>query len=94
MENTNTNTNVLSTLLPSLMRGPDDFVIRQIFATIEKLSCGNGILDILKGICKRVPYIILLIIVKHYVSDSKALLDMLKSVGWKIIKTLLYRRKV
>lgn len=81
-------------LAQALLSHNDNFVLKEIIGVISGL-CGSdsSTTKILRSALKKVPYIVLIIVVKHYTAHPEKLFEVMKSVTWSLAKSSVYRER-
>lgn len=81
-----------SALMPN--RG-QELIMQEIISVFQTLK-GDGtnplkIAEIVKGIASRVPYIVLIILIHHYIGNTKDMVQGLSSLLWRLTSSAVYR---
>lgn len=68
-------------------------VVQEIITVLQSIGCSDkSMKEVVSRLLKRVPYVVLLIVVTHYASNTEQLMSALKRLGWHSVKSLVYTR--
>jgi hypothetical protein len=69
----------------------DDIIFKEIFNVIQRMKCEGGVPKIMSKIFAGIPKIVVFILLKHYVSDTSVIVSFLKTFGWNLAKSFIYK---
>lgn len=69
-----------------------DLILEEILKVIKSISCSGNILRIARTLLTSLPKIVLMLLIKQFVSKTSETLSSLKSLAWKTVLTVFYRK--
>jgi hypothetical protein len=71
----------------------EDVLLKEVISIVKEVGSVSNISSILSRVCKGTMKTLVLILLKHYIQDTKMMMDLLKSMVWYLVRLFLYKKR-
>ncbi len=71
----------------------NDFALKEILEILKRFTCGKSLRDTLPNLIRGVTQVLLIIILKRYITNPDKMLSAFKRAGWCVLASVLYKRE-